>query len=71
MRINKIVQNMRSLSAVKGDAKAHSIKQLLDESVKIMADLASQMNAVLKVEANEDCSVTVDEDEFIQVMVNL
>lgn len=71
MRINKIVQNMRSLSAVRGEAKAYSVKKLLNDSAKIMADLASQIEADIKVDALIDCNVMVDEDEFIQVMVNL
>lgn len=71
MRINKIVQKMRSLSAIKADPKPHSISHLLNESAKIMADLASQIDAEISVVTDGDYTVMVDEDEFIQVMVNL
>lgn len=71
MRINKIVQKMRSLSAIKADPKPHSVSKLLSDSAKIMADLASQIDAKILVVGDGDCIVMVDEDEFIQVMVNL
>ncbi|MCB0362715.1 MAG: hypothetical protein KDD35_08330, partial [Bdellovibrionales bacterium] len=71
-RINRIVQSMRSLSVVKGDSKPHSVKNLVRESVHIMADLASQMDAEIRImNFDNEYTVMVDEDEFIQSMTNI
>lgn len=71
-RINKIVQNMRELTLVKGDLQVTSAHSVLHEAAKIMFDLAEHHG----VEIIEDFSashdhVKFDSDEFIQVVTNL
>ncbi len=71
-RINKIVQDMRALTRVKGDLKALSGRDLLREAVKVMADLA-EMHGIQIVEEFADAQdqVKVDPDEFTQIITNL
>ncbi|MCM2282318.1 MAG: ATP-binding protein [Bdellovibrionaceae bacterium] len=71
-RINKIIQNMRGLTRVKGDLQILSASQLLREAAKIMADLCIQENIEVREEfAATDDHVRVDADEFIQVATNM
>ncbi len=71
-RINKIVQSMRTLSVLKIDTKEYDLYELLYEAKKVMADLASKIETEIKIESfSKDFKVYVDEDEFLQIMVNL
>ena len=71
-RINKIVQNMRELTLVKGDLKVVSAKSLVQEALRIMADLGEHQGIefVEDFQETED-SVKLDPDEFIQCATNL
>lgn len=71
-RINRIVSQMRSLSHVKRNQNSVSIHQILNECVKIMADLFDHE----KIKVIEDYKATLDlvqlnSDEFIQSITNL
>ncbi|MCC7404088.1 MAG: HAMP domain-containing protein [Bdellovibrionales bacterium] len=71
-RINRIVQSMRSLTVMKGEPKPHLIGKLVRESMHVMADLATQMNAEITMdEIDKNLTVMVDADEFLQSMTNL
>lgn len=71
-RINKIVQDMRGLTRVKGDLQALSASHLMREAAKIMGDLFMQENIeVVEEFESKDDQVRVDADEFIQVATNL
>jgi signal transduction histidine kinase len=71
-RINKIVQNMRELTLIKGDNQNLSARTLLQEANKIMFDLAEHHHVEIKEQFNavEDV-ISVDRDEFLQVITNL
>lgn len=71
-RINRIVQSMRTLSVVSGEKRLFSMADLVQESIHIMADLASKYD--IKIDFVNDCGqvqVLIDEDEFIQSLTNL
>ncbi len=74
-RINKIVQSMRSLSAVKSELKAQPIPDLVQDSVNIMADWAAEQKVGLTYDSGETSEqpleALVDGDEFIQSLTNL
>ncbi|HVK62066.1 MAG TPA: ATP-binding protein, partial [Bdellovibrionales bacterium] len=71
-RINKIVQNMRELTLIKGDQQELSARVLLQEANKIMFDFAEhhKVEIVEDFKASDDF-VSVDRDEFLQVITNL
>ena len=71
-RIDRIVQNMRSLNAVKGEKQQTSLNQVILECRNIMADLADQMDIPLNADliANQDL-VLIDVDEFVQALTNM
>lgn len=71
-RINKIVQNMRSLTRVKGNLRETSAKTLVHEAINVMADLCNgrQISIEERYLASDD-TIRVDSDEFIQVATNL
>lgn len=71
-RINKIVQSMRSLNRVSSEKEELPLNELVNDSVKIMADLATNMNVELRWQKCDPSLATmVDKDEFIQAMTNL
>ena len=71
-RINKIVQNMRSLTRTRSEEKDVSLKQLLGQAVRIMADLGDSNNVqFIELYSSEDDHVRLDPDEFIQCATNL
>lgn len=71
-RINRIVQNMRELTRVKGDFRLVSARALLQDATKIMADLGNDRGVEFIEDFQvEDDRVSLDADEFIQVVTNL
>lgn len=71
-RISRIVNSMRSMSAIKGDLVKVPVFPLCQQSVAIMEDLAQQKGIEIAVENLAKANLAmVDEDEFIQVMTNL
>jgi signal transduction histidine kinase len=71
-RITRIINSFRSMSSVSGEVKNHSLVKLCENSVRIMADLAQKENIQLKIENHLTTDlVSIDEDEFIQVITNL
>lgn len=71
-RINKIVQNMRSLTRTRGDEKVIAVRDVLSQAVRIMADLGEQSGITFKENYVEgDDLVRLDPDEFIQCATNL
>lgn len=71
-RISRIVQSMRNLSIVKSEKRVHKLSPLLDETVNIMADLASKEDITLVVsQPDPNIQVALDKDEFLQSMTNL
>lgn len=71
-RINKIVQSMRSMSKVKSELREYDPDELLQESINIMADLASKYHVKINYESKPDTGrVKVEYDEFIQSLTNL
>lgn len=72
-RINKIVQNMRSLSRVKNELRVLSAASLMRDALNIMADLCAHHQIRIEEvfpDASDD-HVEVDSDEFIQCATNL
>ena len=71
-RISRIVQSMRNLSIVKSEKRVHKLSPLLDETVNIMADLASKEDITMVVsQPDPNIQVALDKDEFLQSMTNL
>ena len=71
-RINKIVQNMRSLTRTRGDEKVVPAHEVLGQAVRIMADLGEQSGIIFKENYSVgDDLVRLDPDEFIQCATNL
>lgn len=71
-RISRIVQSMRNLSIVKSEKRVHKLGPLLDETVNIMADLASKEDITMVVsQPDPNIQVALDRDEFLQSMTNL
>lgn len=71
-RINKIVQNMRSMTRVRGDLKTTSARKLMHDAVTVMADLCHDRNIQIEEICDTDQElIRVDSDEFIQVATNL
>ncbi len=71
-RIGRIVNSFRSLNAARADLKLIELNVLCDNSIKIMADLAARDSIQLLTNfSSEKLIVSVDDDEFIQVMTNL
>lgn len=71
-RINRIIQSMRNLSIVKSEKRIHDLAPILDETVNIMADLASKEDITVVVsQTNLNIQVALDRDEFLQSMTNL
>jgi len=70
-RINRIIQSMRSLSVVKADKRELNLRDLLEESVNIMLDLASQYGIKVELECPQECGVQADPDEFVQALTNM
>lgn len=71
LRINRIVQSMRGLSLVKSEKLTHSLNQLLEEGVQIMADWVGQFDIEIKLQTISNVEVEVDKDEFLQALTNL
>ena len=71
-RIHKIVQNMRALTRPREGVKIHSLGEIAQDAVKIMADLAEhhQIEIVSELASGDD-RVSVDRDELIQCFTNL
>ena len=71
-RINKIVQNMRSLSRIRSEEKNVAMNPLVGRAVKIMADLGEQHHVRFNEVYNHgDDLVSLDPDEFLQCATNL
>ena len=71
-RINRIVQNMRSLSHVHRVPVIKSCHELLTQCIHIMADLFNQHEVEIKPQLTAmDDQVLVDPDEFVQSITNL
>lgn len=71
-RINKIINAMRKLSAIRSDNKKQSVHEMLKECSHIMADLFEQRNYKTVYEFNaEHDSVFLDKDEFVQAVTNM
>ncbi len=71
-RIHKIVQKMRALTRPRDGVKVHSLGDIAQEAVKIMADLTDHQQIEIATElAPEDDRVLVDKDELIQCFTNL
>ncbi len=71
-RINKIVQSMRSLVAVKGNWSDCSVHEVLAECIQIMEDLSR--NARISIEADFKATedhVHMERHEFVQSVTNL
>ena len=71
-RINKIVQNMRALTRTNTEEKVVSIREVLGQAVRIMADLGEQHEiAFIEDYVTLDDRVVLDPDEFTQCATNL
>lgn len=70
-RIGRIVNSFRSMSSVKSEIRSFKVADLVNHSVKIMADLAAKHSIKIDVSPLADDRVLVGEDEFIQVLTNL
>ncbi len=71
-RISRIVNSFRTLNSPQVNFRTLNISDLCLKCVNIMADLANGENIRLDKEFSaEALFVTLDEDEFIQVMTNL
>ncbi|MCC6276823.1 MAG: HAMP domain-containing protein [Oligoflexia bacterium] len=71
-RIERILRQMRSLSAVSGNRVRHDLNQVLHDSVNIVADLFSKAKIEIKEKYHgEPLWVMIDRDEMIQVLTNV
>ena len=71
-RISKIIGGMRTLSRLNSDIKPYSVKKLLIDCRNIMADLFIDQDIQLNENyQDEDDTVDIDRDEFIQAITNL
>ncbi len=71
-RINRIVNQMRSLSHIKREKKTESVHEILGECVNVMSDLFDQDKIKVSKEYQAKLDfVKLNKDEFMQSITNL
>lgn len=71
-RINKIVQNMRTLTRPREGVRVHSVSDVARDAIKIMMDFADHHKIEVREDfAQDEDSSVIDRDEMIQCFTNL